>query len=125
MVSAIIDVARANTILYCTAWTQTVDFYRDTLRFEVTFENDWFVEFILGDGSYISIADAARATIAATGGSGVTLSWQVPDVDRAHRILAERGVQPGAIHQRWGAAAFHCHDPEGHRIELWAAPRRP
>jgi catechol 2,3-dioxygenase-like lactoylglutathione lyase family enzyme len=121
-VSAIIDVARVSTILYCTAWTQAVDFYRDTLCFEVTYENDWFVEFALGDGSHISIANAARATIAATGGSGVTLSWQVPDVGRAHRILNERGVQPGAIHQSWGAAAFHFRDPEGHRIELWATP---
>lgn len=123
--SAIIRVDRTNTILYCTAWTSTTEFYRDTLRFEVTYENDWFIEFALGDGSHLSIADAARATIAAAGDAGITLSWQVPDVDRAHRILSERGVRPGAIHQRWGTVAFHFRDPEGHRIELWAAPTEP
>ena len=88
----------------------------------MTFENDWFVEFALGGDCHLSIANADRATIGATGGSGITLSWQVPDIDEAHRALFERGAQPGTIHQRWGAAAFHLHDPEGHRIECWAKP---
>ena len=74
-------IERTNTILYCTSWKRTVEFYGDTLGFDVTHENDWFVEFALGDGSHLSIANADRATIGATGGSGITLSWQVPDID--------------------------------------------
>jgi len=117
-----IEVDRSNTILYCANWNRTVDFYRTTLGFQVTYENDWFVEFAVGDGSHLSVADANRATIAPADGAGITLSWQVPDLDRAHRTLLERGARPGALHQRWGATAFHVHDPDRHRIELWSAP---
>lgn len=116
----VVGIERANTILYCATWGRTVEFYRDTLGFRVTHENDWFVEFAIGDHGHLSIADADRATIDAVGGAGITLSWQVPDIDEARHALLARGLQPGAIHRRWGSAAFHLRDPEGHRIELWA-----
>lgn len=115
-----LGVERANTILYCEAFADTVDFYRDVFEFDVAFANDWFTEFALGDGSHLSVADAARATIGPGSGAGLTLSWQVPDIDAAHRSLTARGARPDPVHQRWGAAAFHVRDPEGHRIELWA-----
>ncbi len=120
--TGLLIIERTNTILYCTSWKRTVEFYRDTLGFAVTFENDWFVEFALGGSSHLSVADADRATVGATDGSGITLSWQVLDIDHAHRMLAERGAEPGQIHRRWGATAFQLHDPEGHRIECWAKP---
>ena len=69
---------RANTILYCRAWAATVAFYRHLLGLPVGFENDWFVEFRLNDGAYLSIADARRASIAAVAGQGITLAWQIP-----------------------------------------------
>ena len=118
--SGLVVIERTNTILYCTLWRRTVEFYGETLGFDVTFENDWFVEFALGGNSHLSVANADRATVDAPDGSGITLSWQVPDIDDAHRMLSERGAEPGKIHQRWGAAAFQLHDPEGHRIEFWA-----
>jgi len=38
-----IDVA--NTIIYCRNWSESVAFYRDELKFEISFTNEWFVEF--------------------------------------------------------------------------------
>lgn len=117
-----LEIGRANTILYCTSWTQTVGYYRNTLGLPVSYENDWFVEFGLGHGSHVSIANADRATVAAAGGAGITLSWQVADIEQAHHAMLERGARPGALHHRWGVTAFHLHDPDDHRIELWASP---
>ncbi len=112
-------IERTNTILYCRNWTETVAFYRDVFAFRSTFANEWFVEFAIGDGSHLSIANADRATIAPAGGDGITLSWQVADLDAARHDVGDRGARPGAIHNRWGTRAVHLRDPEGHRIELW------
>jgi len=95
-------------------------FYRDLLGFPVRHEADWFVEFQVAKDSFISIADAARSTIAATDGNGVTLTFRVIDLDRAYRSLASSGIALGPILSRWGARVFYFHDPEGHRLELWA-----
>jgi uncharacterized glyoxalase superfamily protein PhnB len=119
-VNGALRIERTNTILYCEGFAETVEFYRDVFGFNVTFANDWFTEFVLGDGSHLSVADAARATIGPARGVGITLSWQVLDLEAAYQSLVTRGAQPDPIHQRWGAAAFHVRDPEGHRIELWA-----
>ena len=114
---------RTNTILYCRKWHASVRFYTDVLQLPVETAGQWLVEFRLTDGSFVSIADASRTTIApAAAGTGITLSWQVADVMAAHRQLAERGIRPGPIHTRWGARVFFLHDPEGHRIELWSSP---
>jgi catechol 2,3-dioxygenase-like lactoylglutathione lyase family enzyme len=113
-------VGRSNTILYCQLWADTVDFYRRVLGLAVSFENDWFVELVLGGDSFVSVADAARATIPSSGGAGITLSWQVADVAASRLALAERGVAVGEIISRWGAATLFVTDPEGNRIELWS-----
>jgi predicted enzyme related to lactoylglutathione lyase len=52
-------------------------------------------------------------------GQGITLSWQVPDVEAARDLLQARGVAVTEIRRKWGAFLFYLHDPEGHRIELW------
>lgn len=111
---------RANTILYCRRWAATVGFYRDSLALPVTHSTDWFVEFQLTDSAYVSIADASRATIADVEGQGITLSWHVADVSAARRRLTEQGLAPSDEKTRWGATVCYLHDPEGHRIELWA-----
>jgi catechol 2,3-dioxygenase-like lactoylglutathione lyase family enzyme len=109
---------RANTILYCHRWKETVTFYRDALRLPVAHDTDWFVEFQLTASSYLSIADASRATIAAVEGQGVT-SWRVADVSAARRRLIEQGLTPTGERTLWGATVCYVRDPEGHRIELW------
>ena len=110
---------RANTILYCRHWSATVAFYRSLLGLPVSFENDWFVEFQLNDGAYLSVADASRASIAAVAGQGITLAWQVRDLAGMHAHLAAAGAPVTPIRRRWDAWVFYCHDPEGHRLEFW------
>lgn len=115
---------RANTILYCREWAATVAFYRQRLGLPVGFENEWFVEFRLNEGAYLSIADASRASIAAVEGRGITLAWQVSNLADMHAHLQAEGAPVTPIRSRWGAWVFYCHDPEGHRLEFWtdAAP---
>lgn len=115
----IFPIQRNNTILYCQQWDATACFYRDRLGLPVTFANDWFVEFRLMDGAFLSIANAARATIQPAHGRGITLSWQVEDIEAAHEQLQNGGIEVTPIKVKWGARVLYFHDPEGHRIELW------
>ena len=121
---------RTNTILYCRQWDATVTFYRATLGLLVSYANDWFVEFALHDsphdnGAYLSVANAARASITAVEGQGITLAWQVDDLAAVRSQLVAAGVEVTPIRRRWGAWVCYCRDPEGHRIELWADRSAP
>ena len=113
-------VSRTNTILYCTEWADNVAFYRDVIGLQPAFENDWFVEFELAGGAHLSVADTTRATIAAGGGAGITLSWQVANLEAVRHRLVEQGVSVSEPTNRWGGTAVFLHDPEGNRIELWS-----
>jgi catechol 2,3-dioxygenase-like lactoylglutathione lyase family enzyme len=75
-------IKRSNTILYCRNWEVTVKFYRDVFNFVINYESEWFVEFQLADNTYLSIANAANASIKSADGSGITLSWQVEEVEK-------------------------------------------
>lgn len=112
--------ARTNTILYCERWTETVAFYRDVVGLPEEFANDWFVEFALGAGSFLSVADAARASIRPSGGAGLTLSWQVADVAAVREELVAAGAAVGELRRRWGSPVLDLFDPEGNRVELWS-----
>jgi catechol 2,3-dioxygenase-like lactoylglutathione lyase family enzyme len=116
----LLQVRRANTILYCQAWSATVAFYRERLGLVARFENDWFVEFRLCENACLSVADANRASIAAVAGQGITLTLQIEGLAEVHTCLKRAGVEVTSIRRRWGAWVFYCHDPEGHRIEFWA-----
>lgn len=118
-------VERTNTILYCQKWAETVAFYRDILQLAISHQTDWFVEFQLADNAYLSIADIQRATIRSASGQGITLSWQVADVDITRKTLQEQGVEVTTIQQKWGGRLFYLHDSEGHRIELWQPVDHP
>lgn len=106
--------------MYCDQWSETVDFYREILAFPVSFENEWFVEFAVHGDATLSVADASRATIAAGGGDGITLSWRVVDLAAARVELLRRGVETTPVTPRWGAITTMFSDPAGTRIELWA-----
>jgi catechol 2,3-dioxygenase-like lactoylglutathione lyase family enzyme len=114
-----VSVDRVNTVLYCDRWAATVDFYRQLLGFDVAHESDWFVEFRLTAGAFLSIADASRATIEAVDGKGVTLTFHTDALAESKALLDGNGVATTPISRRWGADAFYGHDPEGHRIEFW------
>jgi catechol 2,3-dioxygenase-like lactoylglutathione lyase family enzyme len=118
----VIRTLRANTILYCDRWQESVAFYRDVLGLDIAFANHWFVEFVLGRDHFLSVADASRSTIESCGGAGITLSWQVADVVETRAQLSEGGLSVGEIGRRWGAGVLDLFDPEGHRIELWSQP---
>jgi len=115
-----IPIQRTNTILYCIQWAATVAFYREQLHLPVSHANDWFVEFELGEASYLSVADAQRATIRPANGDGITLSWQVADLPAAAEALQAAAIDCSAIRKRWGSLVLYFHDPEGNRIELWS-----
>jgi catechol 2,3-dioxygenase-like lactoylglutathione lyase family enzyme len=119
MTSPLLQPVRANTILYCRNWEATVTFYRRQLGLPTAFENEWFVEFRLNEGAYLSIADASRTSIAAVEGQGITLAWQVGNLAELHDHLHAEGVPVTPIQRRWGAQVFYCRDPEGHRLEFW------
>ena len=114
------QITRTNTILYCDRWADTVAFYSDTLGLARTHAIDWFVEVALGDSAHLSLADAARTSIAPGHGAGITLSWQVPNVTAVRLTLVERGVAVSETALRWNANYVEFHDPEGTRIELWS-----
>ena len=114
-------IQRTNTILYCERWVETVSFYRDLLALSISHENDWFVEFELGGSAYLSVANAARATVSSSHGDGITLSWEVDDLVAARENLQLKDVETTSIQAKWGAQVFYFHDPEGHRLEFWAA----
>jgi predicted enzyme related to lactoylglutathione lyase len=115
-----LHVERSNTILYTACWPETVEFYRARLRLTVTFENDWFVEFAVHPGSFVSVADATRTSIGAGDGAGLTLSWEVADLDATRASLSDAGLDVGAPTVRFGARVFDVFDPSGNRIEMWS-----
>ncbi|MDT8397990.1 MAG: VOC family protein [Pseudomonadales bacterium] len=112
----------ANTILYCLKWRETVGFYQDKLGFPVALAKDWFVEFKTAETSFLSIANADRATIETNAGRGVTLSFRVEDLSVLHaRLLAQKLKPTGIFMHAWGSPVFYIHDPEGNRLEFWSA----
>ena len=117
----LIEPRRTNTILYCHRWPETVTFYQEKLKLPVAFANDWFVEFQLTDSSFLSIANAAQATIADVQGQGMTLTLEVADAAAVKAELDRLGLATTPLKRRWNALAFYCFDPEGHRLEFWTA----
>lgn len=112
-------IKRTNTILYCDNWSETVGFYEHIIQLPVSHRTDWFIEFALSSDAYLSIADKRRATIKSVAGQGITLAWQVDNIQAMQEMLAERNIPTTPLKQRWGAHVIYFHDPEGHRIELW------
>ena len=113
-------IKRINTILYCQNWDDTVKFYRDVLKLIVNHKAQWLIEFQVIDNTFLSIANAASTSIQSSKGFGITLSFQVENVDAVQRQLSETGIETGPIKSIWGARAFYIFDPEGHRVELWS-----
>ncbi len=115
------NIQRTNTILYCANWAEVVAFYRDQLVLPVAWQNEWLVEFQLTSDSFVSVADARRATVGATTGQGLTLTWRVVNVAEVWTALQARGVHPNPtpLQEKWGARLFYIFDPAGNRVEFW------
>lgn len=108
-----------NTILYCRDFQKTVDFYQNVLGLKINFVKDWFVEFMVTNDGYLSIADASKTNIFPEKCDCVTLSFQVNDVKNNHDYFKRLGMQASKIKPVWNAKSFFIHDPERHRIEFW------
>lgn len=110
-----------NTILYCRRFHATVRFYEDVLALRRRHATDWFVEFEVTPGAFISVADDRRTRVKTAGGGGLTLTLQVADAARFRRVICGRGLEAPAVEPRpWAAEGFFIHDPEGNRIEIWS-----
>jgi len=114
------NIHRTNTILYCIRWAATVKFYREMIKLPVLLQKAWIVEFQLTDSSCLSVADASRTSVGGAGGAGLTLSWQVENIDSVCDRMVSDGIDVGPITVTWGAKTFFLFDPEGNRIEIWA-----
>src|SRR5690606_23336603 len=102
----------ANTILYCENWDACVHFYKDILKFRVTFaKEDWFRELEMNSGARISVANVKRCTIPSSAGQGITLSWQVDELEQLREYLIENGVKVTEIKSHsWRAPWFYAWD---------------
>lgn len=110
-----------NTILYCKKFAETVKFYRDILKFPVVFEKGWFTEFKITETSYVSIADEKKTSVKSSNGAGITLTFNVNDIDKTWNILQKNGIKPGSVMDHpWFSRCFYIFDPEGNRIEFWS-----
>lgn len=111
----------ANTILYCENWEACVHFYKEILNFRVTFaKEDWFRELEMNSGARISVANVKRCTIPSSAGEGITLSWQVDELEPLRDHLLGNGIKVSEIKSHsWRAPWFYAWDPEGTRIEFW------
>jgi catechol-2,3-dioxygenase len=115
-----VNIKTSNTILYCKKWKETVAFYRDILKLDVHFSNEWFVEFILNSQARLSIAHQQRTSIKSSGGRGITVCFQVDDAQIMHTHLTELEANPTPIQDLWESSVFYIRDPEGNRIEFWS-----
>jgi len=88
-----VKIKSTNTILYCTNWEATVEFYETGLKLPVLSSTEWFVEFKLNESSRVSVADEARTSIKSGGGKGLTLSLQVDDIEQTREELMEAGTK--------------------------------
>jgi predicted enzyme related to lactoylglutathione lyase len=112
-----------NTILYCKQWEDTVRFYKEVLKLEVCFSNAWFVEFCLNDGARLSVANEKSATIQSNQGKGITLGFEVEDIQSMLTAVRGFDIPASPIKELWGAQVFYIHDPEETRIEFWSPVR--
>lgn len=112
-------IVRSNTILYCDNFEQTIKFYRDILQLPVHHKNEWLVEFLLFDQTFLSIADEKRTSIKSSKGKGVTISLNVENLDQVHNYFYQQGSTVSDIKPAWEAMAFYIYDPSGNRVEFW------
>jgi len=119
------DVTSLHTVLFCRKWHESVVFYRDVLGLPVLEEREGFVEFQVNALSRIGLLRKDRSSRPADRPGQALLSLRVPDVQDAHKQLANRLPDLPAVREHpWGAWVFELTDPEGRRLEFWS-PREP
>jgi|SRR5947209_2783078 len=115
-------------VLFVSDLDRSKTFYRDTLGFEVTFEDEAGVYFELEGAALMLLThDGARdllttEAVASPRPAGTTsqLVAFVEDVDQVHRELVDQGVEfvREPVDREWGMRTAHFKDPEGNIWEL-------
>ena len=76
----------------------------------------------MSDTSSLSLADESKTSIESNEGKGITLTFEVDDIQNTHSQLVRMGLENLNIKDHpWGAQDIHIYDPEGNRVEFWAA----
>ena len=70
-------------------------------------------------GRAVAAELGARHEIISVGRKSGDYQVDLTDLAAVRGELEAAGVAVTPIKQRWGAWVCYCHDPEGHRIELW------
>ena len=110
-----------NLILYCTHFTECVQFYSEMLGFPIVSNHEWFIEFKIAEGTYLSCMDENHTSIKSSGGAGTTLTFKVDDAETVHTMLKDKGAEPSDLKVRhWAVKSFFLHDPDGYRLEIWS-----
>lgn len=115
----------SNTILYCKKWEETVSFYHSLLNLPVITSLDWFIEFKISSTSRLSIADESKTSIESNEGKGITITFEVDDIQITQSNLIQMGLEDPVIKDHhWGAQVIHIYDPEGNRVEFWTSNKK-
>ncbi len=117
------EIKVANTILYCRHWSECVAFYRDDLKFEVSYANEWFVEFKLNEAACLSVVDADRAWVGPSSGEGVMVSLKVDNLVDVYLEMEMLELDPTPVEEVLGSEVFSIFDPEGVRLEFWSTTK--
>ncbi|HUN23770.1 MAG TPA: VOC family protein [Anaerolineales bacterium] len=116
-----------NTLLYVENFAECLQFYRTLLQCEPRAHRTWMVEFLLGEryatlaGSALSLLDVAHSRQKASRLGGLTLVWQVADIQAQVQRLRLAGivVPEPQLNAKWQALSVFFADPDGNRVELW------
>ena len=102
-------------VVYVNDLASMTAFYRDTLGLSVRVQTE----------SYVELASCGGADIALHAGQASSASerhwfieFRVDDIEGVVEALRARGVDVGAISERWWGKEAAFADPEGNRIEL-------
>jgi catechol 2,3-dioxygenase-like lactoylglutathione lyase family enzyme len=91
------------------------------MGFPIVSDHDWFIEFRIVDGLYLSCMDETHTSIKSSRGSGTTITIKVDDAETVHADLKQRGAEPADLKVRhWAVKSFFLHDPDGYRLEIWS-----
>lgn len=102
----------------------TARFFRDHLRFDITFEADWYVS-MRRDQFELAVLDAAHPTIPdghrGQGSTGLLLNVEVDDVDAEYQRLVTDGPLEALLpirSEEFGQRHFIVTGPEGVLIDV-------
>lgn len=113
-------------VLFVEDLDNCIRFYRDTLGFEVTFNDDVSYGMKLGDQDFIVLQSGAAAEMVGEEAVGratgrVLFCTPVEDVDAEYEALKAKGVNvlTPPKDRAWGRRTAYFADPEGNLWELY------